>query len=110
MAMAKRQPEAIIQKEIMNYLRLREWLVINIHGSIYSMGLPDLYACHSRYGSRFIEVKNPKYYSFTAAQLEIFPQLMSKGVGVWVLVAATEEEYKKLFKPANWHHYLDIMK
>ena len=62
------------------------------------------------YGTRWIEVKMPVGYRFTAAQLEVFPEFASKGVGVWVLTAATEEEYKKLFKPANFMWYLQVMK
>ncbi len=74
------------------------------------MGLPDLYCAHSVFGTRWIEVKNPLSYSFTKAQMEVFPMLTSKGVGIWILVAATDEEIKKLLQPANWWQYLSIMK
>ncbi len=60
------------------------------------------------YGARWIEVKNPVSFKFENSQLEFFPQLASVGVGVWVLTAATEEEYRKLFKPRNWWQYLSV--
>jgi hypothetical protein len=55
-------------------------------------------------------VKNPEKYSFTPAQLETFPMFGAKGIGIWVLVAATEAEYRKLFGPANWYTYLSNWK
>lgn len=99
-------PEAIIQEEITDYLKVRDWLVKSTHGNIYQFGFPDLYAAHLRYGARWIEVKNPLAYSFTPAQLEFFPKLTAVGIGVWILVAATDAEYKKLFGPPNWYTYL----
>src|SRR5437667_35564 len=60
--------------------------------------------------ARIIEEKNPKSYSFTKAQLDTFPKLCANGSGVWVLVAATYSEYKKLWCPPNWYQYLQVMK
>lgn len=100
--------ESKIQAEIIKFLEERDWLVKNMHGNAYQMGIPDLYAAHKRYGSRWIEVKKPIGYAFTPAQLDYFPQLSSKGIGIWILVAATETEYKKLFYPANWYTYLRL--
>ena len=77
---------------------------------MFQSGFPDLYAYHLRYGTRWIEMKMPVGYHFTPAQLETFPEWSSKGVGIWVLTAVTETEYKKLFKPANWHMFLGVMK
>lgn len=85
-------------------------MVKETHGNIYMSGVPDLYAAHIKYGPRWIEMKNPGKYAFTNAQLEFFPQLASVGVGVWVLTAATDEEYQKLWQPANWYQYLPINK
>jgi hypothetical protein len=105
-----RQPENIIQTDIINFLRLRDWFVMNMTGNYEQMGVPDLYAAHEKYGPRWVEVKRKEKYRFTKWQLEIFPQLTAKGVGIWVLTAATEKEYKKLFGPANWYHFLEVMK
>ncbi len=99
-------PEGKIQDAFMIRLRGKEWVVKSTHGNILQYGFPDLYAAHRCYGPRWIEIKNPLNYSFTKAQLDFFPQLMAAGVGVWVVVADTEEEYRKLFKPANWMYYL----
>ena len=95
-------PEAKIQAAIVSLLRTKEWYVKETHGNIYQSGLPDLFATHTRYGHRWIEVKNPVNYKFTPAQVETFPKLCANGSGVWILVAGTEEVYKKLFLAPNW--------
>lgn len=100
------RPEAKIQDDLAKYLRAREWLVKYTHGSLYQSGFPDMFCAHKKYGIRWVEVKCPTGYRFTPAQLEFFPALASKGVGVWVLTAATDEEYQKLFGAANWYWYL----
>lgn len=102
----KTGPEAKIQKEIIEFLTLRGWYVKATHGNTLQHGFPDLYATHSRYGARWIEVKNPESYSFTPAQEECFPKFCANGTQIWVLIAATEEEYQKLWKPCNWWYYL----
>jgi hypothetical protein len=104
----KRGPERIIQDNLLKFLRDRGWVIKETHGNLYQHGFPDVYAAHKSYGSRWIEVKNPEKFAFEASQLEFFTQLGSVGVGVWVLTAATEEEYKKLFRPANWFFYLSV--
>lgn len=100
----KTGPEAIIQDAIITFLRERDWLVRHLHGNTYQVGMPDLY-CARKGVQRFIEVKNPAAYRFTPGQLEFFPELEAQGIGVWVLVAATQEEYAKLFKSPNWRSY-----
>lgn len=106
----KEGPERIIQDDLKRFLEGKGWFVKETHGNIYQHGFPDLYACHRSYGARWVEVKNLAHYVFTKSQLETFPMFVAHGVGVWVLVAATEEEYKKLFQPCNWYQYLAIMK
>ena len=78
------------------------------HGNMYQCGFPDIYATHSRYGIRWIEVKLPemKGSKFTPAQHEHFPKLLANGTRIWVLTAATEFEYNKLFSPCNLPYYL----
>jgi len=102
-------PEAKIQEEIINFLKLRDWFVRVIHGNTFQSGLPDLWAAHRQYGQRWIEVKNPKKYAFTGAQLETFPRMIAAGVNVYVLVEASEDEYKKLFGPSNYWTYLNAI-
>ena len=108
----KRGPEHVIQDELICYLRNLGWFCKTMHGSMFQSGMPDLFCCHVRYGHRLVEVKLPnmKGSKFTPAQLETFPQLCSHGSGVWVLTAATDEEYQKLFKKFNWWQYLDVFK
>ena len=103
-----RDPEEIIRDDLLEFLRMRGWWVKVTVGNAYQSGLPDLYCCNKRYGARWVEVKNPKKYSFTAAQMIDFPAMSGHGVGIWILVAATEAEYNKLFGPPNWHSYVRL--
>lgn len=103
-------PESKIQNAIITALRASEWLVVVTHGNEFQKGLPDLYCAHTRFGTRWIEVKNTENYRFTAAQLELFPMFQSKGIGVWVLQSAEPAELQKLLQPANWYQYLPVMR
>jgi len=103
----KKGPEAIIQEKIIKFLRERGWYVKSTHGNMYQHGFPDLFAVKRAYGRpRWIEVKNLKSFKFTPAQWEDFPRLVTEGVGIWVMVDATEAEYKKLFQPPNLWIYM----
>ena len=103
-------PERQVQDALIRFLRERGWVVKETHGNLFQTGFPDLYAAHRMYGARWIETKIHRdgIVKFENSQLEFFPQLASVGVGVWVLVAATEEEYRKLFKESNWWQYLSV--
>lgn len=103
-------PEAKIQLAIMAKLKAWDWLCIATHGNEYQMGFPDLYCAHRKYGQRWIECKNPSSYAFTDAQREVFPLLDSKGVGIWVLTSAEDNELMKIFSQPNWFLFLPIMK
>lgn len=100
-------PEAAIQEAIIKKLRYREWHVEVIHGNAYQSGLPDLYATHSRWGGKWIEVKNPESYKFTPAQLETFPKLCANGSPVYVLISDHNLELEKILGASNWYLYLD---
>jgi len=102
----KKGPEAKIQEDLVKFLRARGWFVQIIHGNMYQRGLPDLYIAKRRYGTRWVEVKYAPKFSFTPAQWENFPRMIAEGVGIWVLVAATEEEYKKLVEKPNLWKYM----
>ncbi len=99
-------PESIIQTDVTGYLEARKWSVKSTHGSAYQHGFPDLFCCHINYGARWVEIKNPDHFVFTPAQLQYFPELNAHGIGIWILVRATEFEYLKLFKQQNWYTYL----
>lgn len=98
-------PEAIIVNKLIKKLTLLDWLCVIMHGSIYQIGFPDIYATHSKFGPRLIEVKDPKNISFTPGQRELFPKLAAFGSGVWVLTSDSDEEIALLFRPYNYWHY-----
>lgn len=102
-------PEAKIQEDIIKYLRFRGWYVKETHGNMYQSGFPDLYCSHVKYRQRWVEVKNPLQYSFTSAQRENFPLMSANGSPIWILTAATEDEYRKLWCPENWHVYILLL-
>ena len=108
----KSGPEAIIEKEITLMMRNVGWFVKKTHGNAFTAGWPDLICCSKRYGQRWVEVKLPNFKGskFTKAQLTTFPRFCAHGSGVWGMTNATEEEYKKLFAPANWYLYCSIMR
>lgn len=107
-----KRPEALVQDAVIKLLRNYGWYVKVMIGNAFQSGVPDLFATHSRYGARWIEIKLPnmKGSRFTAAQLEEYPKLCANGSGVWILTSDSDEEYQKLFKKFNWYLYLDVMK
>lgn len=107
-----KKPEAEIQAKLLTYLRGKGWFCKPTHGNAYQDGFPDIFATHSTYGQRWIEVKLPnmKGSKFTAAQLDDFPKICANGSGVWVLTGANKTEYDKLFEGCNWWQYLEYWK
>jgi hypothetical protein len=101
----KKGPEAQIQERLIGFLERREWFVKETHGNMYQSGFPDLWACHKVHGQRWIEVKFAECYSFTPAQTRDFPIMDKMGVGIWILVDASQSEYNKLFDKPNWYYY-----
>ncbi len=99
-------PEAKIQEAITLMLESKGWFVKPTHGNLYQSGFPDLYCGHPIHKQRWVEVKNPLSYRFTIAQLDNFP-LISEFTGIWIMIAATEREYSKLFARPNWRLYLN---
>jgi len=95
------RPEAMIQKAIINSLRIKCWHVMPTTGNALQAGFPDLYACHYRYGSRWIEVKRPwmRGSYFTDAQFKVFPEMIKHGAGIWVMTDSSE--YECLFRRHN---------
>lgn len=99
-------PERDIQDQIVEYLTKEGWYVKETYGSIYQHGLPDLYACHSEYRGRWIEIKAPYRTRpfFTPAQRKFFHELSSVDVGIWVIQGL--HEINKILEPPNWWQYL----
>lgn len=101
----KKPPEEAIRDKVIPYLRERGWFVKIVHGNKFTSGLPDLFIAHKHHGSRWVELKNPESYHFTPAQKTTFPEMTAAGVGIWIITAATDEEYQKLWQPPNWYIY-----
>lgn len=98
-------PEYRIERDVKKFLRARGWWVEKMHGNMYQKGIPDLLLAHKKFGLRFVDVKNPVSWEYTKAQCQKWPVWDRYGIGIWIMVAATEEEYDKLFKPPNWRNY-----
>jgi len=77
---------------------------------MFQSGFPDLYCTHAKFGPLWIEVKLPgmRGSRFTKAQKEWFPKLSANGTRIYIIVAATETEYQKLFGPENWLEWFAI--
>ena len=102
---AKHGPEWHIQKDLIDYLEARGWLVEVMHGNAFQQGIPDLYLFKRGWGYRWVDVKHPKRYTFTKAQRRKWPYWDSMGIGIWILTAASQTEYDNLFAPPNWRDY-----
>jgi hypothetical protein len=102
----KHGPEWFIQRDLIALLKARGWHVERTHGNLYQTGFPDLYVMHKKWGTRWIDCKQPKYYSFTKAQRIKWPLWEAMGTPIWILTAATQEEYDKLMGPPNWRDYV----
>lgn len=98
-------PEKKIETEIREFLALRGWLVEKTHSSAYSSGWPDLMCWHPEHGLRWVDVKVKGRYHYTKSQCQTWPKWEGHGLGVWIMVAATEEEYAKLFDRPNFRDY-----
>ena len=104
---SNRQPEAVLQDQIIKMLRLQEWIVIRTHGNKFQAGFPDLYCVHHVYGERWVEVKRPGKEVCTEYQNFYFPKIRN----VWVLSGTSRSDYKKLFGPPNFFAFLgDVSK
>jgi hypothetical protein len=102
----KHGPEWHIQKDLVEYLEGRGWHVEVMHGNAFQQGIPDLWLWNSRLKlARWVDVKHPKRHTFTKAQRIKWPLWDSLGIGIWILTAANQEQYDKLFAPPNWKDY-----
>lgn len=101
----KQGPEAKIQREFIAYLQARGWRVERMIGNALQMGIPDIYVMHSKYGTRWIDLKNPIDYEFTKAQRRKWPRWEEHGVGIWIITGWADEDYAKLFESPNWRDY-----
>jgi hypothetical protein len=95
-----------IQQKLTAYLKAEGWHVERMIGNAFQTGVPDLYAAHPKWGTRWIDVKRPgKDYSFTKAQKRKWPVWEAFGIGIWILTGVDQENYDRLFKAPNWRDY-----
>jgi len=99
------RPEDLKQARVVKFLELRGWHTEETHGNAFQKGLPDLFAWHPVHGFRWIDVKILENYRYTKHQCQKWTEWESKGLGVWIMVDDTEEEYAKLFQPPNFRDY-----
>lgn len=97
--------ERDIQRELVAFLQARDWHVERMSADAYQNGIPDLYCHHPKWGGRWIEVKRPTDYTFTRRQRQKWPKWSQAGIPIWILTAATQEQYDLLFKPPNWRDF-----
>lgn len=103
--MDEQKLELQIQHELVEFLEARGWHVERLLADAFQNGFPDLYCHHKKWGPRWVEVKRPKDYSFTRAQKRKWPEWERAGIAIWILTAATQEQYDLLFGPPNWRDY-----
>ena len=104
---SSRNPETVLQEEIVRFLETRGWMVQNMHGNVFQKGVPDLYCYHPHLGGcdgkhRWIDVKRAESHTYTKDQCQKWPFWKP---GVWIMMGATEEWYCKLFEPCNFMEY-----
>lgn len=99
------QPEKLIQRDVTKMLFARAWYVEWTHGNAFQKGFPDVYAIHLQHGARWIDIKVKGRNSLTRAQRNKWPKWEANGAGIWIMTAATEDEYRKLFRPPNWREF-----
>lgn len=102
---SKHGPEHKIQAKFIKYLEMRGWRVERMIGNQLQMGIPDIYCMHPVHGTRWVDLKHAGKYEFTKAQIVKWPLWRDHGVGIWIIVGWSDEEYNKLFAPPNWEDY-----
>lgn len=99
------RPEWHIQQDLIAFLTDRGWWVEPTHGNAYQTGFPDLYMLHPQWGQRWVDCKVAGRYRFTQAQKIKWPQWEKYGAQIWILTAASQDQYDKLFGPPNWRDF-----
>ena len=97
--------ERRIQHGLIEFLKARDWYIERMVGNAYQNGIPDLYCHHKKWGGRWVEVKRPEGYSFTLRQRQKWPEWEKAGIPIYILTAATQEQYDLLFGPPNWREF-----
>lgn len=86
-------------------MKARGWHVEIMTGNRYQYGIPDLWTWHPDWDFRWIDCKVPKKNSLTPRQCQKWPVWEKKGIGVWIMVEASQDEYDKLFGSPNFRDF-----
>lgn len=103
---ARHGEEFYIQKDLIEFLRVRGWFVERLIGNAFQVGVPDLFLYHKKWGMRWVDVKRPGKYSFTKAQKIKWPAWEEAGIGIWIITEASEEGTDCLYGPPNWRKFV----
>jgi hypothetical protein len=103
-------PEDRIQERIKSFLEAHGWLVEKMHGNAFQKGIPDLYCFHPELNNpeglhRWVDVKVKGRYRYTKDQCQKWTKWEGFRLPVYIMVAATDEEYAKLFGRPNFRLY-----
>lgn len=102
----KDRPEYnLVQLPLVKLLTARDWYCEETHGNAFQTGFPDVYTMHRKWGRRWIDCKVEGKYNFTKAQRIKWPIWEKFSTPIWIITGAGEEDYAKLFQPANWREY-----
>ena len=92
------------EKQLRDWMFIKGWHTIKLHGSTFQSGLPDLYCMHKLYGQRWIEVKTPTGV-LSMKQCEQFLKWWQHGVHVYILTGVSD--YNKLFAPSDLNNWVE---
>ncbi len=105
------RPEFSLQRRIIMMLRDRGWFVRSTHGNAFQKGFPDLFCYNPAFERaplgpcRWIDVKVKGQHRYTKAQCLEWPEWEIGGVGIWILMGYTDEDYGLLFRPPNFREF-----
>ncbi len=103
----KQETDNQLRRKIVKYLTLRGWYVEPLLSNAYHDGIPVLYCFKREYGFRWVEPKRPDDRSLTRLQWRKFSEWEEVNLPIWILTAATQEQYDLLFGPPNWRAFIE---
>ena len=98
----KGKPEKEGAQRCVKEMRKHGWKCHRLNvsaGEFSTTGFPDYYCTHLKFGSRWIEFKQPNG-RLEPSQVERFRDFAEHGIGVWVM--HDENDYQLLFEKPNW--------
>ncbi len=99
----KTQPEAAGARRLMKLMKSRGWLCMKLGGGKYTVGWPDWYCYHPKWGHKWIETKTIKG-KLSRSQITRFIKMSLAGDKIYILT--NERDYMKLFRNYdNWRMF-----